>query len=80
MVELDINPKSCAFFYSYSDVNNLIVMFGRCPPYATMMVDIIGIVVNYITGLVNDVGLQEETVQRRLIERKCSGTMRLPRP
>ena len=55
-------------------------MFGRCPPYATMMVDIIGIVVNYITGLVNDVGLQEETVQRRLIERKCSGTMRLPRP
>ena len=47
-------------------------MFGRCPPYATMMVDIIGIVVNYITGLVNAVGLQEETVQRRLFERENS--------
>ena len=47
-------------------------MFGRCPPYATMMVDIIGIVVNYIAGLVNAVGLQEETVQRRLFERENS--------
>ena len=60
------------FFYSYSDVNNLIVMFGRSPPYSTMMVDIIGIVVNYIASLVNAVGLQEETVQRRLFERENS--------